>query len=642
MNRSATSSASPRRRPQPAGIAPLAVALALLPWSLGTPPPGMAQASADEPAAREAAPIERKSVREMVCPPGTEPARAESPDGRFAAAWCELRRDGRVARHGPFLEMDAEGRTLRQGHYAGGVQAGRWVRFSPEGEVEHEIVLAPGEAGRHVPQPEDLCPPGTKRRRTTSFSDRREMTSRCERVDENGERVLEGPYVSWDAAPSPRGEIYLLRRIMNYRDDERHGRHAAFEGPMGREVLVEEETFEEGQIEGESRSFFRDGTLREQRFYADGKLQGERVGYHPDGNVRWRVVYEDGIRVSAEGDLEVAGEPCPETSVPVVSADGLQEHCARRYLHFQQLDGPFVIRDRTGALVESGRYERGVKVEQWQTRGKPMPPKVDDDVLVAEAVPILGDEVYLLPDAPEIPPDPWESAELDHQDPELFRAEVERLNALAEERRALKADPPLEVWFRDLESREYPSVRTEIVDGRLHVYGLSPGRYYMRLEYDANRENPRQYPGDLTSSSEFEVRYGEVTQFEAPLLYTLHVISPWDNDEPIPGFGNPCGEEERVPSRVRFAWNLPPGEDPDGIEWKYTLGRRGCGRHSQKQTIAEGRTTDLEVTLDLAPSARAETYDFSLVAFRGEKAIGQVMSFGREGGHGWSIRFRVE
>lgn len=617
-------------------ILPYSLALGLLVFSV------VVSAQAPSPAQPGEQGFARLSADDFECPEGTEIVRVESLDGRFAAWWCELREGGKVARHGPYLELFDDGSVYRQGAYLRGLQAGWWVRFSRSGEIEHRLAIRPGEAGRFIPQPEDLCPPGTTRRRSTAYDHRRHLQSECFRLDEDGDRVLEGPYVEWDEETTPGGARYLLRSLMTYKDGERHGPHKVFAGPFQRESLVEDEVFVDGQPDGESRAFYLDGEIREIRSYRDGRFHGERVSFYPGGRERWRLVYENGTVVEQSGDLKVAGEACPAEAVPIASPDGLELRCARRHLHFQEINGPFERRDPDGNVMQSGLYRRGEKVELWQDGGEKLPPQVGPDVLVAEVTAMLGESPYALPSPPEPPQPPWKDKPELFRDPEAMEAALEAHNERVRLYRKAKERPIVDIWFRDRRTNGYPYPKTKVEDGRIKVFGLSPGRYYLRIEHDAERSNPMQYPGDLTSSKEFDVRLGEVVQVEAPLLYSLHLTAPYDNAEPIPGWGSECGKENVLPGRgLRFAWQPPPGQDPDGIEWHYIVRRTRCEPHG-REVIKEGRTYDTSVLLDLPTSAHGEGYEFVLLARRGDKVIGELMSFGKKGGHGWSIRFRTE
>lgn len=585
-----------------------------------------------------------------------------------------------MARHGPYLELYADGTTARQGLYYKGIQAGQWIRWSPRGIVERELIIWPGEASRHIPSPEDLCPVGTRRVRSTGHDHRRRMWSKCQRKDAAGAYQLHGPRVTWDEEKAEDGGVrYVLRRIMGYRDGERHGRHREFAGPFGREVVVEDETFDDGSLQGESRGFFLDGTLRELRNYENGLFEGERIAYFADGSERWRATYERGTIVHGEGEMTVGGEPCPSSTVPTASADGLEVFCARRTYHFVQRHGPYVHRDSTGQVVESGVFEWGEKKEVWQGAAAAEEVlQVGDEVLVAEGQLMIGEEAYGALNSPPPLEEPMDLLVPLLDEPELLERELQRLNGRGEGARpeesmaeapastsaaaveveevdgeetltfsdvvdvkaALDAADVFKIWFRDTVSKKYPSARTVVEDGLVRIYGLTPGNYYMRVEIDANTASPMQYPGDLTSSSTFEVRAGEISRFEAPLFYTLHLVEPFDNDRDIPGWGSPCGEAEELGQRLRFRWRSPEGDDATDIEYEYRVRHMGCDPFRPLGVVAEGKTYDTAVDLELSPSRRGETYEWTLLARRGDKVIGQLMTFGG-GGHGWSLRFRV-
>jgi antitoxin component YwqK of YwqJK toxin-antitoxin module len=555
-----------------------------------------------------------------------------------------------VAPHGPYLELFPDGSTARQGLYRGGVQVGPWVNWTPEGEVHSLRVLYPGESGRHLPRPEDLCPPGSFRERSRGHDHKRRLWSRCLAENEAGEEVLVGPYVTWNEEPAPEGGVrYVLRRIAHYQDDELHGPRRLYEGPFGKEVLVEEETFQNGKLEGDSRSFFLDGALREQRFYKDGLLEGKRIGYSLHGSERWRVTYEKDRPVAAEGDLTVDGQPCSENTVPYLSADGREEACARRYTYSIHRHGAFLLRDEAGRIVERGLYNNGWKKELWQAPpGVELPPEVEDDVLVAQVELLVGERTFDELQTPPPLPDVWKSATLHGETAEQVEAEIATLKEREAELQAEQAAKylPFDIWFKNNRTKKYPNPRTVVRGGVVEVYGLPPGDYYMKVEIDANRANELQWPGDLFASHDFQVQEGEITRTSAQLLHSLHLLEPWDNDQPLPGAHRPCRAEEAVLARkaggVRFAWEPPSGEDPTGIEYVYRLTRRNCDPLQVLEVIADGTTADTTVHFELPPSHRGEVYEWSLVAKRAGRPIGQMMVFSKDGGYGWSVRFRVK
>lgn len=579
----------------------------------------------------------RISVGDLSCPEGTFLEQADSPDGDHTAVWCQIERDGQVARHGPYLELDADGTVLRRGLYRGGLQFGRWTRFDPSGEVLTDRVIFPGEAGPHVPQPEDLCPPGSFRDRSRSTSKETRLRSTCLVSSEEGEEIQVGPEVIWIEIRRERGPRYALREIGHYADGRRQGVRRLFDGPSRHERLVGEIRYEDDVAVGESRSYYLDGSLREIRHFADGRLHGERVAYYPDGSERWRAIYEEGRRLSADGDLTVAGLECPGGAVPTTSPDGLEDFC-QKGVERPGRDGPFVRRDESGRIVESGRYRWNRKVEIWDApAGVERPVEVPDDVLVAEAHLVVGHEPFL----PTLSEEAWQER---HQPqpipPSQFGVEEDEADSSASSE-AKEPPLPADIWFRDLRTRQTPSSRTEVEDGVVRIYGMRPGRYYMQVRIDAVTSNPEMHPGDLMASAEFEVREGEIIRFEVPLLYTLHLVEPWDNAELRPELGSRCETYPATESPVTFAWEPPPVDDPRGIEYVYQVWRRYCEPNGTNELLAKDVTTDTSVVLELPPTPRTH-YDYFVVhARRDGRQLGQIMTFFEEGSYGWRLIFRV-
>ena len=200
------------------------------------------------------------------------------------------------------------------------------------------------------------------------------------------------------------------------------------------------------------------------------------------------------------------------------------------------------------------------------------------------------------------------------------------------------AVPPFDIWFIDNKTREYPSPRTEVVDGVVRVFGLPPGSYYMKVEINADTTNDLQWPGDLFSSSDFRVTLDDVTQARAVLLHSLRLLEPWDNNEKIPGWGEACTSDEAVlDGPVRFAWKPPTRDVFGSVEYHYALSRYSCDPSREVEVMEKDSTFDLSVTIDLPPSRPGERYVWSLIAKRNDKAIAQMMTFGN--GHGWNLSF---
>jgi len=470
--------------------------------------------------------------------------------------------------------------------------------------------LVPGEANRWIRNPLELCPPGAIRHRDFGFDDRARMWVSCTTTAAGGKRLLDGPYVTWDEERTPQGPRYVLREIMGYATDTRHGEHLVFAGPFGNEALVERETYRHGLLEGESTAYFLDGSVRERRQYVGGQLDGPRIGYSPGGDERWRVTYAQGEAKATAGDLTVAGQRCPADTVPTFAPDGRSLACARRYQHFLERQGPFVVWDADGRVVESGVYDRDEKKELWTAPpGVVLPPRVSDETLVAEIELLVGDEPFA----------------------------AERF-ARREANGASDAKG-VDIWFRDNGSKKYPSPRTEVHGNVVQVYGLPPGSYYIEVDIDANAGNDVKWPGDLVATLDFPVVEHEIVRRQARLLYTLHMLAPWDNGKDIPGWSYPCEDAQTLlTDPVRFTWERPPVDPRAPVEYTYRLAKRQC--NGEEFAYREATTDETDMLLDLPPSKPGEVYEWTVTARVKEQAIGQLMTFGG-GGYGWGGRFRV-
>ncbi|HET9767014.1 MAG TPA: hypothetical protein VFS60_09205 [Thermoanaerobaculia bacterium] len=311
--------------------------------------------------------------------------------------------------------------------------------------------------------------------------------------------------------------------------------------------------------------------------------------------------------LATEGDLRVANEPCPEPSVPTFAADGKSAFCARRYQHFLERTGPYVVWDAAGRVVESGLYESNEKKKLWiAPEGVELPPEVSDQTQVAAIELFVGDEPYSPDRAP----------------------------------RGEDKTDPVHVWFRSNGDMGYPRPRTEIRDNLVEVYGLAPGSYYMEVDVDANASNGVNWPGDLVAALDFSVAEREVTRRPAKLLYTIHLRAPRDNNVEIPGWRYPCKDPQAVlAGPVHFAWERPPVDPAIAISYKNRLTRRECDSNQEIER-ADGETTVPALTLELPSSRPGELYEWGVSAWAGDKVIGQLMTFAG-GGYGWSLRFRV-
>ncbi|MEM8934204.1 MAG: hypothetical protein AAGE94_23625, partial [Acidobacteriota bacterium] len=427
--------------------------------------------------------------------------------------------------------------------------------------------------------------------------------------DADGNAIRVGPYVTWDIEVVGGGNVMHLRELVEYVDGEANGRRLRFGGLATDERIVLDETVVAGVPHGESRALFLDGSVRETRIYRDGVLDGERRAFYPDGRERWSAVYENGIPVAVTGDLAVDGQPCPELHFPEMVASGLETYCSRRQGRWATRHGAFAVHDVDGQVVERGLYAHGEKVELWDAPPEvELPEPVGDDVLVAEGL-LLVDGRPLSDVTPAI----------------------------------------ADVWTKDRKNNSFPGGRVEIDGATVRLYGLQPGSYYAGIEVDADPSNPERYPGDLTGSYHFEVEAGTVSELAIPLVWTLHLVEPIDNNQPQKVFTRPCEDALKLSPAARFAWQVP-GAGPTvtierpatGVEYTYRVHRVSCDPWQRLDVVAEGKTRETAIDLWLPPSAAGEVYSFTLGAHSEDVGVGQLMSFGADHSYGWDLRFRVD
>jgi len=363
---------------------------------------------------------------------------------------------------------------------------------------------------------------------------------------------------------------------------------------------VLEETLVDGGVDGERRELYLDGSPRQVSWYREGSLDGLRVAWYPNGQERWRALYEKGWLVSVEGDTAVAGEPCPENTLPVASADGLEAWCERRTGGWSGTrHGAYVVWGDDGSVVERGLYRHGDKQQVWEAApGAAVPVAVPAGELVAEASLYAG----------EMP--------------------LETRTSVAPS-----------FWFRNLDSGEHVNTDVEVEGSLARIFGLEPGRYHLG---GARRRRPRQSEAiSRRSDRQPKVRggggggrgpRGAFRRGPTPLT------EPFDNGAPVPGWDQPCERKPFLPGpEVRFAW-AGPGS---GAEYHYEVIRLSCDPFHQIDTLAEGSTQSLAVTVSLPPTPRGQIYAFKLHATRGDRTVGTPLSHGAGGGHGWDVRFRV-
>jgi hypothetical protein len=464
------------------------------------------------------------------------------------------------------------------------------------------ILAAPAAApGPELPAPlpEHSCPPGSELRighGWDSQSDER-LWIECRARDDEGFPVRQGPTYTYAVVREKAEVSYRLLEMFEYHAGMFHGIHRRWSGP---ERLVLEETFVDGTVEGDSRSWYENGGPMEVRRFRDGQLHGERRAWYPTGAERWSAVYENGRLVSFEGERRVAGEPCPEGSVPAASADGLEEFCERGAGRWRDRHGPYVIWAADGAIVERGLYRHGREAEVWQA-------------------------------PPDAPPSPDEIAGVPVAEVWLTAGTADWI---------VEGDPKPNHWFRDLATGNFVYPEAQFERSQIRVLGLPPGSYALFLRIDADPSNPEYYPGDLGGDTRFDVRPGEVARIELDLDRLLHLTEPFDNEAPIAGLDLPCAEQALLPSPTRFAWEPPVPSAQDPV-YHYQVARVACDPFREIGLAAKGSTRETSIELELPPSLTGESYTFRLYATSGGETVAFITSHGPRHSQGWHVGFRV-
>ena len=184
--------------------------------------------------------------------------------------------------------------------------------------------------------------------------------------------------------------------------------------------------------------------------------------------------------------------------------------------------------------------------------------------------------------------------------------------------------------------------RIDYNDGAFKVYGLGAANYVMFVLIDANTSNPGGYPGypgDFSSSPlRVSVPDSGAAEMKVDMMRVIHLVSPQDNQENMPLWGEPVDRKITFKNPVTFAWDSMG----DGVQYNYKICRTQAKPFRYLQTVAEKPpfgATSFSVTL---PASRPnEYYRFILRATKGQRQVGQLITHGKRG-HGWDFRFRVD
>src|SRR5258706_10774216 len=157
---------------------------------------------------------------------------------------------------------------------------------------------------------EHLCPPGSRRVHLGGSPTSAGMEDICLAPDASGNPIQEGPTLRIrDVEPVP----------------------SLSPGAVGRSarlVWVEDFlSYHLGRREGLHQHWFAPDQMELEEHYHDDSLDGAASTWYRNGQPRWQALFAGGRLQSADGDLTVLGQPCPQGALPFTALDLSSEAC---------------------------------------------------------------------------------------------------------------------------------------------------------------------------------------------------------------------------------------------------------------------------------------------------------------------------
>lgn len=203
------------------------------------------------------------------------------------------RTDSKGLRQGAWIKLDKEGRKVYEGQFVDGIPCGVFRYYYPDGKLK--TVASLSENGRVS--------------RTITYS-------------ANGRKIAEGKYV----------------------DEKKDSTWKYFSEIDG--VLLSEEKYKKGRLEGKAVTFYAAGGIAEEISYTSGTKDGPWVQYFEDGKVKLKGIFIKGLK---EGRFSVyygSGQIMMSGSY----RNGLKEGAWNYY-------------DDKGKLQKTETYSGGIKLE---------------------------------------------------------------------------------------------------------------------------------------------------------------------------------------------------------------------------------------------------------------------------------------
>ena len=190
-------------------------------------------------------------------------------------------------------------------------------------------------------------------------------------------------------------------------------------------------------------------------------------------------------------------------------------------------------------------------------------------------------------------------------------------------------------WLRNEAKGTVQSAGIEYRDGKLKIFALEPGRYGLSVRIDAVKDKPMTWPGDFDSFSTFEVPSEGMVEHDVNLYRIMRLRKPADNFDYVADDSTCAHMQSHEGRDLRFEWDSV-GE---GVEYAWTIERVACP-YRLVGIVAQGRTFDRKVAVDLTPTGENEFYMFSLRGTRDGRMVGGLQVRGKSF-LGWDYRFHV-
>jgi antitoxin component YwqK of YwqJK toxin-antitoxin module len=140
--------------------------------------------------------------------------------------------------------------------------------------------------------------------------------------------------------------------------------------------LAEEFNYDKGLLDGVSKEYYSDGTVKAIRNYVNGKPHGKFIDYNAKGNVEREMNFKDGEQDGPEITYDSEGNVRAQTNYAAGKTTGTQVRNFSDYVQMAnydgngELDGEYFEIFNNGNVKSKGKYIHGKKEGVWETGRK--------------------------------------------------------------------------------------------------------------------------------------------------------------------------------------------------------------------------------------------------------------------------------